>query len=48
MEFFDRNRLYGALGYGLTENTALQLGYMLQTTNALQKGQMQLSVHQTF
>ncbi|MEL7305485.1 MAG: DUF2490 domain-containing protein [Myxococcota bacterium] len=48
VEFFDRNRLYGALGYGLTENTALQLGYMLQTTNALQKGQMQLSVHQTF
>lgn len=45
---FDRNRLYGALGYGLADGLGLQAGYMLQTTDPFQKGQLQLSLHQTF
>jgi len=43
---FDRNRLYGALGYAVADGLGMQLGYMLQTTEPFQKGQLQLSVHQ--
>lgn len=45
---FDRNRLYTALGYAFKDNLKLQLGYMEQTTNSLSKGQIQLSLHQSF
>lgn len=48
VEFFDRNRLYGALGYSLRNNLRLQVGYMEQTLNNLSKGQLQVSLHHTF
>ena len=47
VEFFDRNRAYAALGYGLTDKLRMQFGYMQQTTNAWNKGQLQLSIHHT-
>lgn len=46
--FFDRNRAYGALGYSLTDRLRTQFGYMQQTTNAWNKGQLQLSLHQAW
>ena len=45
---FDRNRLYGALGYAIKKQMKVQLGIMRQTTDALGKNQMQLSFHHTF
>jgi len=45
VEFFDRNRLYGAAGYKLSDNTAVQLGYMSQMLNHRSKPQLQLSLH---
>lgn len=48
VELFDRNRLYGALGYSLTDNSRMQFGYMHQFTNNIDKGQLQLSLHQNF
>nr|WP_245583649.1 DUF2490 domain-containing protein [Salinimicrobium xinjiangense] len=48
VELFDRNRLYGALGYSLKNNLRLQVGYMEQTTDNWSKGQLQLSLHHTF
>jgi hypothetical protein len=48
VEYFDRNRLYGALGYSLTDATRLQFGYMYQTTDGVDKGQLQVSLHRTF
>lgn len=47
VEIFDRNRLYGAIGYSLSDKLKLQAGYMYQTTNTVKKGQVQLSLHQT-
>lgn len=48
VEVFDRNRLYGALGYSITDKLRTQLGYMNQTTNSVSKGQLQVSLHQSF
>ena len=48
VEFFDRNRFYSALGYVISNNLRLQLGYMEQTTNPLSKGQIQVSLHHSF
>jgi hypothetical protein len=48
VEIFDRNRLYGALGYSLSDKLRLQGGYMHQYSNKVSKGQIQLSLHQTF
>lgn len=48
VEIFDRNRLYGALGYALEDNLRLQLGVMEQTTDNWSKGQIQVSLHHTF
>lgn len=45
LEAFDRNRLYGAIGYAIKENLKIQIGYMNQTTNNLSKSQIQLSLH---
>ncbi len=45
---FDRNRFYNALGYGLTQGLRIQAGYMVQTTDSLNKGQVQLSLHHSF
>jgi hypothetical protein len=48
VETFDRNRLYGAIGYSLSDTIRLQGGYMHQYSNSVKKGQIQLSLHQTF
>ena len=48
VEIFDRNRLYGALGYVLRDNLRLQLGFMEQTTDNWSKGQIQVSLHHNF
>ncbi|SDS30759.1 DUF2490 domain-containing protein [Gramella sp. MAR_2010_147] len=48
VELFDRNRLYGALGYAIKDNLKVQAGYMEQTSNSLSKGQIQLSLHHSF
>ncbi len=48
VKFFDRNRAYGALGYSITDKIRTQLGYMQQTTNTWNKGQLQLSLHQAW
>jgi uncharacterized protein DUF2490 len=48
VEIFDRNRAYGALGYSLSDNLRMQLGYMQQTTDDWSKGQLQLSLHHKF
>jgi len=46
VEIFDRNRLYGALGYMIKKGLKIQLGVMKQTTNSWSKHQIQLSFHQ--
>lgn len=48
VEVFDRNRTYAALGYSLTDKLRLQGGYMHQYSDAVEKGQIQLSLHQAF
>jgi hypothetical protein len=48
VEIFDRNRAYLALGYSITDKLRTQLGYMEQTTNSVSKGQLQVSLHQSF
>jgi hypothetical protein len=48
VQFFDRNRTYLGLGYAINNKLRVQLGWMKQTTNSWQKGQLQFSLHQTF
>lgn len=48
VQFFDRNRTYLGLGYALNNKLRMQLGWMEQTTVNWQKGQLQVSLHQTF
>lgn len=48
VEVFDRNRTYLGLGYSIKDNLRVQLGWMEQTTNNWQKGQLQFSLHHTF
>tara|TARA_B100001063_G_C16601706_1_gene471057 strand:+ start:39 stop:737 length:699 start_codon:yes stop_codon:yes gene_type:complete len=48
VQFFDRNRTYLGLGYALNNKLRMQLGWMEQTTVNWQKGQLQISLHQTF
>lgn len=48
VERFDRNRLYGGLGYGLSGRFKVQGGYMLQTLAGSSKGQLQASLHASF
>jgi hypothetical protein len=48
VSLFDRNRLYGAIGYHILDHLKVQLGYMHQSLDASAKGQMQLSVHHNF
>jgi len=42
--FFDRNRLYGALGYQFSKTTQVQVGYLYQRVNAFGKSYLQLGV----
>ncbi|WP_306643973.1 DUF2490 domain-containing protein [Sanyastnella coralliicola] len=48
VEYFDRNRLYGALGYSLKDNLRFQLGVMRQTSMSQFKDQIQVSAHHKF
>ncbi|MBO6517547.1 MAG: DUF2490 domain-containing protein [Bacteroidia bacterium] len=45
VQIFDRNRLYGAVGYHLKKGLKVQLGMMRQTTDNWDKKQVQLSLH---
>ena len=47
-QIFDRNRAYIALGYVLKKGMKFQLGIMNQTTNIVNKNQLQLSFHHAF
>lgn len=48
VDVFDRDRLYGAIGYSLTDRMKIQGGYMYQFTEQFGKGQLQLSFHHSF
>jgi len=45
VELFDRNRLYAALGFYIQKQLKVQLGVKTQTTNSVEKNQLQLSIH---
>jgi hypothetical protein len=42
---FDRNRLYGGIGYALTGTIRLETGFLIQTFKNTTRGQLQLTVH---
>jgi hypothetical protein len=42
--FFDRNRLYGALGYQFHKTASLQLGMMRQQVNSFGKNYLQFAL----
>jgi hypothetical protein len=48
VEIFDRNRFYTGFGYALTSKMKIQLGHMIQSTNAVDKSQWQFSLHHSF
>lgn len=48
VDYYDRNRTYGALGYKFSHNGQIQAGYMQQHSRTVNKGQFQLSVHLSF
>ena len=48
VDTYDRNRTYAALGYGLGKRLRIQGGYMFQHSNSVEKGQLQISLHQSF
>ncbi len=41
---FDRNRLYGAIGYQFTPNANIQIGYLAQTVNITTKHYLQAAI----
>jgi len=48
VEKFDRNRLYAAIGYSLSDSLRVQGGYMHQYSDNVEKGQIQVSLHHSF
>ena len=48
VELFDRNRVYGALGYQFANTMKVQAGLMRQITDNWAKYQLQLSLHHSF
>ncbi len=48
VDIFDRNRLYGGLGYAVKKDFKVQFAYMQQTTSDWNKGQLQFSIHHKF
>lgn len=48
VQYFDRNRTYLGIGYGLTKTMRMQLGWMRQTTTGFIKDQAQVSLHHNF
>ena len=45
---FDRNRLYGAIGFKPLDKLKVQLGVMRQKSTSVAKNQLQISLHHTF
>lgn len=45
---FDRNRLYGAVGYQFLKNSNIQIGYLAQTVNITTKQYLQASIFFNF
>lgn len=45
---FDRNRLYGGLGYSFTNSLRAQLGFMNQSLELVGRNQLQISLHHNF
>ena len=41
---FDRNRLFGAIGYQFLPNANVQVGYLAQTVNSTTKSHLQFAV----
>jgi hypothetical protein len=48
VDVFDRNWAYAAIGYSISNKLRLQVGYMHQVGNFVDKSQLQLSLHQRF
>ncbi|WP_111671198.1 DUF2490 domain-containing protein [Algoriphagus litoralis] len=48
VQYFDRNRTYLGLGYGIKDNLRTQVGWMNQTVDSYSKAQAQFSIHHTF
>lgn len=48
VEYFDRNRTYFGLGFGISQSLRTQLGWMKQATANWQKGQLQVGLHHNF
>lgn len=48
VKIFDRDWLYGGVGYAINDHFKIQFAYMRQFTNLWDNGQLQLSVHQKF
>ncbi|TDD95754.1 DUF2490 domain-containing protein [Flavobacterium cellulosilyticum] len=44
---FDRNRLYGALGYVINENIKIEAGFMAQTVENSNRNQFQIAIFNT-
>ena len=42
--YFDRNRIYGGLGYGLTDNIKIEVGVVRQVTNENRVNHFQISL----
>ena len=48
VELFDRNRVYGAMGYSIAKGVRIQVGFMQQITDNWSKGQLQFGMIHTF
>ena len=48
VEIFDRNRFYSGFGYSISDKIKVQLGHMIQSTNSVDKSQLQMSLHHSF
>ena len=46
-ELYDRNRIYGALGFVVSKNLRLEAGIMNQSTKNISRNQLQLVINQT-
>lgn len=47
-QFFDRNRIYGALGFIIDKNLRIEAGYMNQVLQLSSRGQFQLVIFNNF
>ena len=42
---FDRNRLYGAIGFQINKSCSIQIGYLLQSTSIVSKQYLQIGIN---